>query len=170
LKRLQYSLLAAAGVLILALVLTAVGPKRVMAALGYTPVRDVDNAARHAFAAQVKVSIGPNVQGGFESIVVPPNKRLVIETVTARGPMPGGQSAAFDLLVWTDGFPHEFFVPTRYVGTNMGGIQGDHYYGSEAVRIYADGGSEVRAVFTRSGFTGSASADISISGHLVDLP
>ena len=66
-KRLQYSLLAAAGILILAFVLTAVGPKRVMAALGFTPVRDVDQAARQPFSATANLAIAAST-GTFVSL------------------------------------------------------------------------------------------------------
>src|SRR5215218_1053810 len=73
-KRLQYSLLAAAGVLLLALVLTAIGPKRVMAALGFTPVRDVDGPAMQP----VQFVLAP----GVESFQVPAGKRLVIDQIS----------------------------------------------------------------------------------------
>ena len=77
-NRFKYSILAAAGILILALVLTAIGPKRVMAALGYTPVRDVDNVGRQPFTIDVAVPSDDS-----RSFTVPAGKRLVITTLGA---------------------------------------------------------------------------------------
>ena len=55
--RFKYSLLAAVGILILAFVLTVIGPKRVMAALGFTPVRNVDNPDRAPFQDSFSLQI-----------------------------------------------------------------------------------------------------------------
>ena len=78
-QRFKYSLLAAAGILVLAFVLTAIGPRRVMAALGYTPVREVNAPGRQPFATL----LSPNGNGGQETFTVPAGKRLVVTTFSA---------------------------------------------------------------------------------------
>lgn len=78
-RRFKASLLAACGLLILAAVRGAIGPKRALAALGFTPVRDVDGAARQPFTVEGVVN------GFFFKAFSGPgtNKRLMITAVTA---------------------------------------------------------------------------------------
>jgi len=81
-KRFQSSLFAAAGLLILAFVLTAIGPKRVMAALGFTPVRDVDGPGRQPFAVRANAVSGA-IPVSTADIAVPAGKRLIITAISA---------------------------------------------------------------------------------------
>jgi hypothetical protein len=166
-KRLQYSLLAAAGILILALVLTAVGPKRVMAALGFTPVRDVDQPARQPFVHNFDLPLTNGI--GEESITVPLGKRLVIETVDAAGFVTPGQKVDFMMDLLTSGSTthvrHHF--PPTFIGTffNL-----DRYTLCQSVRLYGEPGSTVRVIMQKNAITAGGVGDLAISGHFVDLP
>jgi hypothetical protein len=106
-QRLQYSLLAAAGILILAFTLNLIGPKRVMAALGYTPVREVNAPGRQPFAAQ-----------GFPffNFAVPANKRLVITGVF--GFATGTTAERVQVDTFTGGVVTSFFVPYTTRGSS----------------------------------------------------
>lgn len=81
-QRFKISMLTAAGILVLAFVLTAIGPKQVMAALGYTPVRDVNCPGRQPFA--MLVIAAPNeIPVSTANVAVPVGKRLVITSISA---------------------------------------------------------------------------------------
>jgi hypothetical protein len=165
LKRLQYSLLAAVGVLILALVLTAVGPQRVMAALGYTPVRDVDNPGLQPFQQTVVYS-GGNGNSATSTLTVPAGKRLVVEHVSgvSFGPNPatitlGANAAGSEPVIFLT--VHDFFAPTVFAS----------YHGDADVRFYAEPGSVIGVNAYRDSTSATAFfGRLTVIGHLVSVP
>jgi hypothetical protein len=164
-KRLQTSLVAAAGVLMLVFVLNAVGSKRVMAALGFTPVRDVTNPALQPFAHLFFLNF--SASDDSDSITVPPGKRLVIETVSVRGFLSTGLKADFKLQATTSFANVSYVFPTTSVGNFL---SRDRLESTQSVHIYADPGTLVSVSAQKNSSGGSAVAEYSISGHLVDLP
>jgi hypothetical protein len=156
-KRLQTSLFAAAGILILALVLTAIGPKQVMAAIGFTPVRDVDNPGRQPFSINLTVS-----QGMSSTFPIPAGKRLVIthvdaftdnlpDTIAIRSTVNGGFS--------------EIGVGFSRIDTPAGFV---HYRANEQVMGFADPGTSVSVSYFTFSF--GVSARVNIHGYFVDVP
>ena len=154
-KRFKYSILAAAGVLILALIITAIGPKRVMAALGYTPVRDVDNPGRHPF------QIGLASFNSFR-FTVPAGKRLVIENVS-------GNAFSFGVFRWVGllstagGAFTSHLIPVTSAG--LAGSGANTYTFGQVTTIYADPETDVFCNGSDDGL-----GFVAVSGHLVDLP
>jgi hypothetical protein len=158
-NRLKYSILAAAGILLLAGVLTLVGPKRVMAALGYTPVRDVTNPALQPF--QIAVSFSGNSNFGTNSFTVPAGKRLVIEYVSVAMFNNGSGTVLIGPAPLSS-------LPSVSIPFRDPGIRGV-YTGGQEVRFYGEPGQTlgVRVDFDTFGLFGG---EVTIVGHLVSLP
>ena len=152
-QRFKYSILAAVGILVLSSVLIAVGPKRVMAALGYTPVRDVDNPGRQPFATV----IFPNGNGGTATFTVPAGKRLVLTTFSATMPSATGNDLRLNTTV--NGIDTLVVMPY----TTRGSISYANLTG-EAL-AHADPGTTV----TLYNF-GASVALATIHGYYVDVP
>ncbi len=167
-QRFKYSMLAAAGLLILAFVLTAIGPKRVMAALGYTPVRDVDNAGRHPFQFEFVHIFGDGQSSSVRNLLIPRGKRLVIDYVIVDSNLPPGQIPTFFVGTTSAGvFINHTFLADLH-GPN--GFGQDDYYSDHPAVLYQDGDSDLRSTVFRNGSSGSGAARIDISGHMLDLP
>lgn len=154
-NRFKYSLLAAAGILVLAAVLNMIGPKRVMAALGYTPVRDVDFAARKPLILSFNLGSG----GMGPVYIIPDKKRLVIEFISISAP--GSTSAG--LGIW-DAALTGYIDLIRFPLTN--GI----YAG--AAKIYVEPGTAKFAPGTALKLfaEGGVSANLTLSGYLEPIP
>ncbi len=168
-KRLSYSLLASAGILVLAFVLTAVGPKRVMAALGFTPIRDVDTPGRVPYQAltQSQSSGTPNVTADLP--VVPAGNRLAIEHLSGGVRIPTGQTGYFILSTTAGGVSSFHTIPLvqrfddgRVVGTEI-------VIASQPIRIYADPGTRPSITFRRSSNNGTVSVEGNVSGYYIGL-
>ena len=132
------------------------------------PVTGPQDPALQPFAHQFNLSF-PQPGGGSiaeESIIVPAGKRLVIETVSTRGFLAVGDKADFMMDVFTAGVPVRYSFEPTFIGTFF---TLDRWVGSESVRIYADPGSSVRAIFQKNSITVVGGGNFSISGHLVDL-
>src|SRR5205823_4966094 len=146
--RFKYSLLAAAGILILALVMTALGPKRVMAALGYTPVRDVDNPARATFQDSFSLEIDPGHSSDKNesfAVNIPPNTRLAIDHINVLGELPVGQRlVGVNVDAFVGGSASGDFVGTDFHGTSPSGVifggPLDIYSGDQVSALFADSG------------------------------
>jgi hypothetical protein len=109
------------------------------------------------------------VQPGDErdDYIVPADKRLVIETVSARGSVPQGEAIDFDLFVNKDGgLAVGYVFQPQFVGT-FGTF--DRFEAMHAVRIYVEPGSLVQAVAQKNGNTIVGSASVSISGHFENV-
>ena len=112
------------------------------------------------FQIQMGISLDQSPVG-VASFPVPAGKRLVIEYVSASGVVPAGQSLIYS--VSTGSVEHLIPVtqqaPDAYAVICVAGQQ---------TRLYAEPGSTVVLGVQRTGFGGSASANISISGTLMD--
>ena len=153
-QRFKYSILAAVGILVLSSVLIAIGPKRVMAALGYTPVRDVDGPARQPFSIQPDVTAGTAF-----NYTVPNNKRLVVTYVDSGEA--GSTALDVELVTTVNGQPSETIVP---YGTVVAGF----HYANQEVTAYADPGTTMRVYYATTG--GTPTARINVHGYFVDVP
>ena len=167
--RFKYSLLAVAGILILAFVLTAIGPKRVMAALGYTPVRDVDAPALNPHGDGIAFTIASGITTQVNLSPVPVGKRYVIEHITATASVPHGQTGFFFIDTRSGGTNVSLVVPVnqQFVDTVFAGS--DLLVTGQSVRFYADPGTTPSISFRRSSNSGSASFQAFLSGYYVNL-
>ncbi len=148
-NRFKVSILAATGLLILAFVLTAIGPKRVMAALGFTPVREVNSPGRQPFAVRLVVQSN-------STFTVPAGKRLVITTVSAATV---GTDTFIGINTAVNGVTSDLFIPY----TSKGGDSFVNLAG-EAL-AHADPGTTI----TVSQF-GPDVAIAAVHGYYVDVP
>ena len=164
-QKFKYSLLTAAGILVLAFVLSVVGPKRVMAALGYTPIRDVDNPARQPFMYTSTVPINDGRSEGYGSFPVPAGKRLVVETMTVfRDNARLGQSVQVLADVEFNGQIGYFALP--FVSATTARLSCI----SQSTRLYADPGTNVSFDLLRTGSSGNETDVVTVWGYLVNLP
>ena len=90
----------------------------------------------------------------------------MIETVSPRGFLAVGDKADFMMEVFTAGVSARYSFEPTFIGTFF---TLDRWVASESVRIYADPGSSVRAIFQKNSNTVVGGATFSISGHLVDV-
>lgn len=153
------------------------------ASAGYsqTDVRDIDNAARQPFQAELRrltVRTSGAIQS-FQVAEVPFGKRLVIEHVSFRvrsleASAEGSAQPRFNtsaaLVTKVNGVPaeHELIVNRADVGVASFNVA------SQPLRVYADPGSLV-LVNVDGRFKANAGSlleitHLSVSGHLVDVP
>jgi len=123
-------------------------------------VRDIDNPARQPFQRQLGFEV--TEFGGFSSFTVPAGKRLVIEYVSASGVVPSGDSMQY--LVVTGEVQN--FIPVAQQASAPGVV---FCVAGLQTRLYAEPGTSVTLGALRTGSTGTSSANISISGYLVDI-
>jgi hypothetical protein len=99
---------------------------------------------------------------------VPAGKRLVIEWVSMIGQVPAGQHVELmDLTVSNGpgGVSHQFVIqsqPDAVIGDAL-------FRANQSLKLYADAGTQVSALFRRNSNAGSANYGITISGYLVDM-
>jgi hypothetical protein len=99
---------------------------------------------------------------------VPEGKRLVIEFISFSSEVPTGQRVVFFSLSTNIGTGNVNF--TLPVNTQPAAADGDPIFRTaQSLRIYADGGTTVKASFGRSASTGNAACNIYISGYLIDI-
>ena len=89
-------------------------------------------------------------------------KRLVIETVTVRAVIPGGQGIEACYITSTSG-SIQHYIPLFKIG-EIGSSQ--VFQGSQSVRFYVDSGKTADFFFRRTDSTGSATFAASLSGYL----
>ena len=129
-------------------------------------VQDRDNPARQPFtyfADKFWIGNVPNVSFNF---TVPGGKRLVIEQVSVIAHLTASTTQKLSARVVILVSPFPFY---RFVGTDAG--QTD-FVASSQMRCYADAGTSVRILVTRSDTNGGGadSAEVSLSGYLIDMP
>jgi hypothetical protein len=146
-----------------------------------TDVRDIDNAARQPFQAELR-RLTVRTTGGLQSLQVaevPFGKRLVIEHVSFRirsleATAAGSAQPRFEtsaaLVTKVNGVPaeHELIVNRADIGSASFNVV------SQPIRAYADPGSLV-LVNVDGRFKVNAGSlleitHLSVSGHLVDVP
>ena len=169
-KLTNYASKAAAPLILAAMITTLTAPEA-MAQAGSQPalVRDADNPARHPFTFRSVQNWVGTAQDVAFSLGVPAGKRLVIEQMAFRAkvkPSAGQKVSALIGTTITNGFESEYY----FAGASRG-PEGtfDEFIGSAQMRSYADG--TVAILVHRANTTGTAdSADVSVSGYLIDLP
>lgn len=168
-NRFKYSLYAAAGILVLASVITAVSPQRVMAALGFTPVRDVDQPARQPRQDGFGFAIANGITTQVSLSAVPAGKRLVIESFSADASVPSGQTGFFFITTTAGGVSAIHTVPVVQAFADAAFPGSDALVTAQSIRIYADPGTTPSVSFRRSSSAGGAFCSAFISGYFVDL-
>ena len=166
-KRFQYSLLATAGILILAFVLTAIGPKRVMAVLGYTPVKDVDGPGRRAYHELAPSINTSTVTTEVNFSMVPGGNRLAIENVSVAASVPSGQTGYFFIDTIVGGAFSSQVLPAVQKFADQSGE--NILICAQPIRVYADPGTRPSLGFRRSSNAGDASFQGAISGYYIGL-
>jgi hypothetical protein len=184
-KKFKMCLLAASGIAILAFTITLLNTSRAGAQQAVprvtpkppTPVDivqsditlptfDIDNA-RQPFQASVRLALDNSVD--LETIAMVPNdKRLVIEYISARGFLSGNgcffNEAQLQTQVASGGVQSHYLV-MNLLGTEAGT---DSIFGfSQQARLYADPGTTVRA--RASTLFCSGGLQVTISGYFVDV-
>jgi hypothetical protein len=92
---------------------------------------------------------------------VPDGYRLVIETVSVGVRVPKGEQAYNVRLI-----SPSLLIPMSFVG---GSSANNYYAGTEDVTLYVDPGDSPQWTMSRYPYTGYASVDFSVYGHLVKL-
>lgn len=162
-RHVGYVLMVAAIGCVLAL-LTPVGPA-VAQSMKPLLTLDVENPARHPFEQQVECNLDPGNSSCEVDVVVPSDRALAIETITARTFVPIGQRAVVLSTVPGSGVAH--YISLHHQGTFVSG-QSDALSGTHPVRLYAGPGTSLRFIVSRNDNIGSGIFQVSVSGHLVD--
>ena len=163
-----YHVLTGIGLLILGGMICN-SSKEALAAIGFTPVRDVTNPALQSFSSTHNLIIEPEHNVASEAFNVPTGKRLVIEFVAGSEAGPTSQGAPWaeiEVLDPVSGFRN---YPLPVTSQRKDGTY-DVYVTFSSTRIYVDPGSTVSIVAYRRTFDDIVYADFIISGHLVNLP
>lgn len=129
-------------------------------------IRDVDNAARHAFQQEVKVTLKDGASGANGWVEVPAGKRVVIEHVSAFSYAPSGQKILFSLM--TQVYP-DLTMRKHLLQTGEGSFGNQpRFLSSQLVRLYS--GSSWGARVDRDSSAGEVEATFVVSGYILDLP
>lgn len=135
-------------------------------------VRDADHPGRHSFQASCSNLLSaPGQLDCVLSKTVPPNRLLVIETVTAGFAFSaGGMPASLAVETTTSGLVAEHQLVSFPVATAIQTVYGpvDSLTVSESVRLYADAGSTVTVKVVPARVVPHASIYSTISGYLVE--
>ena len=145
-----------------------------------TEVRDLDNAARQPFQAELASQDIPTIQelNTFQLASVPAGKRLVIEHVSFRVaggelPPPENRPAALHAVAYlettADGVRgrHELSVDRL----DLGRLNRNLAVASQPIRAYADPASQVFIrIAGASEVSDALLVHLAISGHCVDVP
>jgi hypothetical protein len=132
-----------------------------------TIASNVVNPAQSVIHARLELLMNdgqPNTIGTI--LTVPANKRLVIEYVTVRAGTLVGFIDKGSLITVVNGVSvNHSIVPVRLFDD-----PNPTYATDKQVRVYADGGTNVQFFIGRTTNQSIATADITISGYLVDVP
>jgi hypothetical protein len=139
-----------------------------MAALGYTPVRDVDQPGRQPFTVTGAITLSQGDLGNLFSLspAVPAGKEFVIETISSSAFGPTGQRFIESVSVQNT-TTATYYVPFTYISTAE---SIDGFNALMPCRAYASPGTSIGMNMGRSAATGTASMSVTVSGYLVDLP
>jgi hypothetical protein len=125
------------------------------------------NDATTPFEDRVVFNIDPGTQQNHASFNLPAGKRLVIEHISAYATGPSGQkfAAGFTTAVPSGGGLNWLVLELQGTFPLITGPT-DVFTASQAMRVYTD--SPPTLIVTRTDITGSATADATISGYLVN--
>lgn len=125
----------------------------------------IDAAARGAFQHQVEESMGDGDDNHRLVLgTVAANERLVIEYLSFRAVLPAGQETTLLVLTTTgggEGAVHFLPLVQQPGSSNV-------WTSNQLTRIYVDPGTTFTARVRRSSNTGTASLDLTVSGHVVE--
>ncbi len=129
--------------------------------------RAADNPALQPFQANILMTCADGTTFVQDTgTVVPANKRLVIETVTAQAFVALGQHILINVRTLANGTD-----AIHRLSLNQGTLgDGQLYLATHAVRFYADESSNVTIQAARDAAAGTCNVQVTISGHLVDVP
>jgi len=130
------------------------------------PVVNINDAGQPFQASAGMVQSGTNVST-LTVATVPAGKRLVIEWVSMTAQVPPGQHAEIMEITTSSGSggaSHAFVIhqqPNAVVGDALFRV-------NQSLRLYANAGTQVSALFRRNTGAGTANFHLSISGYLVN--
>jgi len=132
---------------------------------------NLDDSVLNAFQTRMLFA-GGNTQSDKE-FTVPAGKRLVIESISLEAKINKGEHPEVFLTLTSGGKFSIHFLPVSFAGSDNSSLPKDYYMGLHATRFFADGGTKVgvvgRPIYTTSGVN-TSEIDMSISGHLVQMP
>lgn len=177
--RFKSCLFAAAGFVIVVGTMVLSGPATVPAAqpgavtvTNTVGVKDVDNAARHAFQQVTSATIPIGSFGACGSFTVPAGQQLVIEYVSVFATLDTADtllSVAVETTV--NGFTTDHFVvPQKRANVNPSLPTTIIWLASQQTRLYADPGTTVFGCGQRNDDTVSGNISVRVSGYLVSIP
>lgn len=117
------------------------------------------------FEELLSFSMNPGQGQAQASFTVPAGHRMVIEFVTAILTVSAGERPAVTFFVMTGNVPAPGLVHAL-VMTPQGTFGGDVFAASQIVKLYPNPGTNVIFEFSRNGFAGTASGNISLTGYL----
>lgn len=134
-------------------------------------VLNLDDSVLNAFQTRMLFA-GGNPQSEKE-FLVPSGKRLVIESISVEARINKGEHPEVFLQLTSGGKLSIHYLPVNFAGSDNSSLPKDYYMGLHATRFFADGGTKVgvvgRPVYTSSNIN-TSEIDMSISGHLVQMP
>jgi hypothetical protein len=158
-------------------VIGAPSPSNVIVVNTPLPVREVDKPANQPFQAIITLHIDQNVTSDTAFFTVPAGKRLVIEFVSVFGSAGDGNkmTASFSTtVILNNGSGPVVTAEHRLVMFEQGQINDPvNFAAAQSMRVYADPATDVNVIIARTNpppVDTSASATITISGYLIDVP
>ena len=113
---------------------------------------------------EINIEFDPTLQGGSTSFIVPVDKRLVIEYVSASIFKDGdGDIAMFDVKTTVNDATVSHFIPPTPLGAAGGYAKS--YAANQSLRIYADPGTTV-ILTVGNPLSSRAGMHVSVSGYL----
>ena len=166
-KRKYYYVIVAVGLLLLGGMMSF-GPKKVLAAIGFTPVREVDNPVRNPYQQAFFVFMAAGESGmDVDLAPVPAGKRLVIEYVSIRARLASDQTLFMVLGTTAGGAGANHSIPVSQTFATF--INSFRVVGGETLRIYADPGTTPFLSVDRNNTVGGMDGIVTVSGYYVTL-
>lgn len=153
------SVLAVMGLLLVTIVISLIGPERALAAIGFTPVRDVDNPGRQPFSAHLDFGANFPNPARFN---VPSRKRLVITYVDARAE-DAVLADAIEIRSTVNGQTSSLLPPFATERATA-------IYLAQPVMGFADPETEVSVTYLVAGISNRPGASVNIHGYYNDIP
>ena len=124
------------------------------------------NAIPTPFQHQLSLSLGGRENSA--TFAVPEGKLLVIEYVSVGGEVPFGQRLLVALETSVNGESAKHFLVSAWPNASWETTtDGDVVRLRQWLRVYADGGTKVKADISRTGAWGGGSASVTVTGYLV---
>jgi hypothetical protein len=123
---------------------------------------------KEPFQNQVAIKFSAGKKEGFGNFKVPTTKNLVIEHVSARIALPGGQKLIEARITTRHSgsvVPVEHYLSTNFEGSTNGS---DFFSISNSLRLYAINTYSVDFAFFRTDSTATGNVYATVSGYLVD--